>query len=67
MELKQCPFCGCDDVSMNEDGDTEYIWCPLCLCRIEFVEGDIADKYNTRHLSGQSSKWEPAGGYRGDR
>ena len=54
-KLKECPFCGCNDTSINVDAEDEFVWCPLCLCRIEFVEGDIVDNYNKRHLSSKSS------------
>ena len=43
-DLKPCPFCGCDDVSLigenrEEDGQTMWrVWCPGCASTTEFSD-----------------------------
>lgn len=30
--LKQCPFCGADDVILRHLGDLRYVECRRCMC-----------------------------------
>lgn len=50
-KLLECPFCGCDDVRVIDDGEWLHVECGDCFCRTDsyFCASTAMKKWNTRN------------------
>lgn len=60
IELKECPFCGSDNIEIRVWQPSGYsIWCLNCEAQTsrEFAKTLSIERWNTRHESGELPGW----------
>jgi hypothetical protein len=58
ITIKDCPFCGHDDVEIDETGPSEFsVTCPECRC-IGPITGDVISAITTWNKAAHQQKDE---------